>query len=114
MLSVVEAVWAGVPRGQVGQRLTLLAHVCAESMPELSELERSAPFKVFVCFAYLALNTSLNMLNRWALGQYGFRFPMILTASALSHGLCWERVCTAHATAPRSVASRALCALVFS
>jgi len=58
----------------------------AADMPELSDLERSAPFKVFVCFAYLALNTSLNMLNRWALGQYGFRFPMILTASHMAFG----------------------------
>ena len=31
--------------------------------------------------AYLLLNTSLNMLNRWALGKYHFRFPLILTAS---------------------------------
>ena len=52
-------------------------------MPELSTLEQSIPFKGFICVAYLALNTSLNMLNRWALGQYGFRFPMILTAGEL-------------------------------
>jgi len=55
-------------------------------MPELSRLERSLPFKVGVALSYLLLNTSLNMLNRWALGQYRFRFPMLLTASHMIFG----------------------------
>jgi hypothetical protein len=38
-------------------------------MGELSAMERSTPYRVFIAMAYLALNTSLNMLNRWALGQ---------------------------------------------
>lgn len=49
-------------------------------MPELSTIEQSMPFIVLICVLYLALNTSLNMLNRWALGQYNFRFPLILTS----------------------------------
>ena len=55
-------------------------------MPELSKLERSTPFKVGVATAYLLLNTSLNMLNRWALGQYRFRFPMLLNAAHQAFG----------------------------
>ena len=55
-------------------------------MPELSRLERSPPCKIAVALAYLLLNTSLNMLNRWALGQYRFRFPILLTASHMIFG----------------------------
>ena len=55
-------------------------------MPELTRLERSVPFQVGIAVAYLFLNTSLNMLNRWALGQYRFRFPMLLTASHMIFG----------------------------
>jgi hypothetical protein len=28
---------------------------------------------------YLSLNSSLNIMNRWALGIYGFTFPILLT-----------------------------------
>ncbi|GAB4821694.1 hypothetical protein N2152v2_008740 [Parachlorella kessleri] len=31
--------------------------------------------------AYIALNSSLNLTNRWALGVYGFRFPFVLTSA---------------------------------
>jgi len=55
-------------------------------MPELSPLERSTPFRTAVAVAYLLLNTSLNMLNRWALGQYKFRFPMLLTSAHMIFG----------------------------
>lgn len=55
-------------------------------MGELSAMERSTPYRVFIAMAYLALNTSLNMLNRWALGQYKFRFPMLLTAAHMIFG----------------------------
>jgi len=55
-------------------------------MPELSRIERSIPFRASVATAYLLLNTSLNMLNRWALGQYNFRFPILLTAAHMAFG----------------------------
>ena len=55
-------------------------------MPELSKFERSTPYRVTTAVLYLLLNTSLNMLNRWALGQYKFRFPMLLTASHMAFG----------------------------
>ncbi|KAG7666954.1 hypothetical protein Ndes2526B_g04567 [Nannochloris sp. 'desiccata'] len=31
--------------------------------------------------AYLTLNTSLNLLNKWALGHYGLAFPLVLTST---------------------------------
>lgn len=37
-------------------------------------------FAVLVA-AYLSLNSSLNLLNKWALGMYGFRFPFMLTSA---------------------------------
>ena len=52
-------------------------------MPAVSDVEKSTPFIFFISIMYLTLNTSLNMLNRWALGQYNFHFPMILTACKL-------------------------------
>ena len=55
-------------------------------MPQLTPSERSLPFRVGIACAYLALNTSLNMLNKWALGTYHFRFPMLLTASHMIFG----------------------------
>ncbi len=55
-------------------------------MPELTKMEQSTPFKVSIACLYLLLNTSLNMLNRWALGQYKFRFPMLLTAAHMIFG----------------------------
>lgn len=30
--------------------------------------------------AYISLNSSLNLLNKWSLGIYGFKFPFMLTA----------------------------------
>ncbi|KAL6785713.1 hypothetical protein ACKKBF_B01345 [Auxenochlorella protothecoides x Auxenochlorella symbiontica] len=33
---------------------------------------------------YLGLNSSLNLLNKWALGIYGFRFPFLLTTAHMS------------------------------
>ena len=32
-----------------------------------------------LCVLYIALNASLNLLNRWALGVSGFAFPLTLT-----------------------------------
>lgn len=35
---------------------------------------------------YLALNSSLNMINRYVLGIYGFAFPMLLTICHMLFG----------------------------
>lgn len=35
---------------------------------------------------YLTLNSTMNLLNRWALGIYDFHFPLLLTASHLTFG----------------------------
>lgn len=51
-----------------------------------SSFETSMPFKVFLCVAYLTLNTVLNLLNKWALDHFGFHFPMILTAAHMAFG----------------------------
>lgn len=53
---------------------------------DLSKLEQSTPFRVGIAVAYMALNTSLNMLNKWALGHYHFRFPLCLTAAHMLFG----------------------------
>ena len=37
---------------------------------------------------YLVLNCALNLLNRWALGLYGLRFPLVMTASHMIFGAC--------------------------
>lgn len=51
-----------------------------------SRLEASTSFKIIIGAAYLTLNTVLNLLNKWALSQYGFKFPMVLTAAHISFG----------------------------
>jgi len=38
--------------------------------------------------SYLVLNSFLNLLNRWALGLYGLKFPLIMTASHMIFGSC--------------------------
>eukprot|EP00976_Prorocentrum_cordatum_P075603 1181959-Prorocentrum_minimum.AAC.1 len=35
--------------------------------------------KLLVVFLYLGLNSFLNLLNKWALGVYGFKFPVVMT-----------------------------------
>ena len=35
-----------------------------------------------------SLNSTLNLLNKWALGVHGFRFPMLLTSCALGTACC--------------------------
>ena len=37
---------------------------------------------------YLILNSLLNLLNRWALGLYGLRFPLIMTTCHMIFGSC--------------------------
>lgn len=34
--------------------------------------------------AFLTLNTTLNLTNKWALSTYGFRFPLLLTTCHMS------------------------------
>ena len=34
------------------------------------------------------MNSLLNLLNRWALGLHGLRFPLIMTASHMIFGSC--------------------------
>lgn len=46
-----------------------------------------AGFLVLIA-AYLGLNSSLNMLNKWALGVYGFRFPFLLTSTHMLFSFC--------------------------
>ncbi|EOD25257.1 hypothetical protein EMIHUDRAFT_100955, partial [Emiliania huxleyi CCMP1516] len=45
-------------------------------------------FAVFIITMYLVLNCALNLLNRWALGLYGLRFPLVMTASHMIFGAC--------------------------
>lgn len=40
---------------------------------------QAVSFGVLVAL-YLSLNSSLNLLNKWSLGVYGFRFPFLLTS----------------------------------
>jgi len=43
-------------------------------------------FSVFIIIMYLGLNSFLNLLNRWALGLYGLRFPLIMTSAHMIFG----------------------------
>lgn len=45
-------------------------------------------FSIFIIFAYLGLNSFLNLLNRWALGLYGLKFPLIMTSAHMIFGSC--------------------------
>ena len=35
--------------------------------------------KLVVLTLYLSLNISLNMMNKWVLSHYGFRFPLLMS-----------------------------------
>ena len=37
---------------------------------------------------YLGLNSLLNLMNRWALGLHGLRFPLFMTACHMIFGSC--------------------------
>jgi drug/metabolite transporter (DMT)-like permease len=39
---------------------------------------------ILLIAVYLGLNTSLNLLNKWALGHYGMAFPLTLTSAHMS------------------------------
>eukprot|EP00908_Phaeocystis_cordata_P016261 Transcript_27530.p2 GENE.Transcript_27530~~Transcript_27530.p2 ORF type:complete len:390 (+),score=170.39 Transcript_27530:130-1299(+) len=49
---------------------------------------RSCCIGALGCRRYLFLNSLLNLLNRWALGLHGLRFPLIMTASHMIFGSC--------------------------
>ncbi|MEW5301979.1 MAG: hypothetical protein WDW38_008612 [Sanguina aurantia] len=40
--------------------------------------------KFLLVLAYLSLNISLNMLNKWLLSIYGFRFPILLSVAHMT------------------------------
>mmetsp|Transcript_16545 Transcript_16545/g.35792 ORF Transcript_16545/g.35792 Transcript_16545/m.35792 type:complete len:368 (+) Transcript_16545:182-1285(+) len=42
------------------------------------------PFKLFLIAIYLGLNISLNMLNKWTLSMYGFRFPIFMSLAHMA------------------------------
>lgn len=37
---------------------------------------------------FLALNSTLNITNKWALSTYGFRFPLLLTTCHMGFSFC--------------------------
>jgi drug/metabolite transporter (DMT)-like permease len=39
---------------------------------------------VLLVAAYLTLNSTLNLMNKWALGRYGLRFPLTLTSTHMA------------------------------
>ncbi|KAL3130623.1 hypothetical protein ABBQ38_008017 [Trebouxia sp. C0009 RCD-2024] len=43
---------------------------------------------VLLVFAYLGLNSVLNLTNKWALGVYGFSFPLLLTTCHMAFSCC--------------------------
>ena len=67
-----------------GARSTASTPSAATNAPSAFEL--SIPFKIFIGSAYLVLNTVLNLLNKWALSRYGFKFPMVLTSAHMLFG----------------------------
>lgn len=46
--------------------------------PQALTMERSLVFRGLVIAIYLGSNISLNMLNKWTLSLYGFRFPLLM------------------------------------
>lgn len=42
------------------------------------------PSFLLLISAYLSLNSSLNLMNKWALGVYGFRFPLLMTSTHMA------------------------------
>ena len=56
------------------------------SPPAALPLDETIHFKIAVALAYVALNAALNMLNKWALGMFGFHFPLILTSFHMLFG----------------------------
>ena len=43
-------------------------------------------FSAFIVVSFFTLNSGLSLLNRWALGVHGFRFPLAMTALHMLFG----------------------------
>ena len=56
--------------------------------PRRSSKRPSCCIGALGCRRYLFLNSLLNLMNRWALGLHGLRFPLIMTASHMIFGSC--------------------------
>lgn len=49
-----------------------------------AKLENSLAYKFFLISMYLGSNISLNMLNKWTLSLYGFRFPLLMSLAHMA------------------------------
>ena len=65
-----------------------LASICSDASTCTLSVCASAPMPCPRHCRYLGLNSLLNLLNRWALGIYGLRFPLIMTACHMIFGSC--------------------------
>uniref|UniRef100_A0A7R9VU54 Sugar phosphate transporter domain-containing protein n=1 Tax=Chlamydomonas euryale TaxID=1486919 RepID=A0A7R9VU54_9CHLO len=54
----------------------------------LNALERTLVYKVFIILVYTGSNISLNMLNKWTLSLYGFRFPLAMSMAHMGFSFC--------------------------
>lgn len=54
----------------------------------LADSETHLAWKVLLVVAYLSLNSLLSLTNKWALGMYGFSFPLLLTTSHMAFTFC--------------------------
>ena len=43
---------------------------------------------ILLTAAYLGLNSTLKLTNKWALGVYGFTFPLLLTTCHMAFSFC--------------------------
>ena len=81
-LSVAVVVWAQDPcarhRGATSAAARRAAPCCCPPTP--LPLSPSLPLCLLACLLAYRLNSSLNLLNKWALGHAGFRFPFLLTS----------------------------------
>ena len=48
------------------------------------DLYSGAAYNTGLVFAYLGLNSLLNLTNKWALGVYGLSFPLLLTTTHMA------------------------------
>lgn len=74
---------------------TLLRGAGVRWSPPTSDIPKSAPTKsgntptvfiIFLVVGYFVLNSALSLLNRYFLGHYGFRFPIMMTAAHMIFG----------------------------
>ena len=65
----------------IGVRLTECSSAeSAKGLYQAGAAPRCRVSTVLVLAAFLCLNVTLNLMNKWALSTYGFRFPILLTA----------------------------------